>query len=298
MKIWKKAAAFLAACTLCVPALTGCSESIDPSTIEYVQFEQPEEGQDIAIVDTSMGEITILLYTEEVPTLVNEFKSLAQDGFYDGQIIFHVEPAVGAVVTGSSTPDGNGGDSTTGKPIEATYSNNLWPFSGSVSMICYEAGMLWNKSNYFDSRFFFMGDVPVDEDTLAEMEQYNFPAMLKNGFEEFGGVPQFGRYHSVFGKVIDGMEVVNAILELPLTYESIDPTDAEASAENEAQINNNRPKEDVVINSVTLDTFRAADYPELDNTPTEDELAELKRRSAEEEAAKEAALNGESTPAQ
>ena len=271
MKIWKKAAAFLAACTLCVPALTGCSESIDPSTIEYVQFEQPEEGQDIAIVDTSMGEITILLYTEEVPTLVNEFKSLAQDGFYDGQIIFHVEPAVGAVVTGSSTPDGNGGDSTTGKPIEATYSNNLWPFSGSVSMICYEAGMLWNKSNYFDSRFFFMGDVPVDEDTLAEMEQYNFPAMLKNGFEEFGGVPQFGRYHSVFGKVIDGMEVVNAILELPLTYESIDPTDAEASA---------------------------ADYPELDNTPTEDELAELKRRSAEEEAAKEAALNGESAPAQ
>ena len=83
-----------------------------------------------------------------------------------------------------------------------------------------------------------------------------------------------------------------------MTYESIDPTDAEASAENEAQINNNRPKEDVVINSVTLDTFRAADYPELDNTPTEDELAELKRRSAEEEAAKEAALNGESAPAQ
>ena len=77
-----------------------------------------------------------------------------------------------------------------------------------------------------------------------------------------------------------------------------DPTDAEASAENEAQINNNRPKEDVVINSVTLDTFRAADYTELDNTPTEDELAELKRRSAEEEAAKEAALNGESAPAQ
>lgn len=298
MKLWKKAVAFAAACALCVPVLSGCNESIDPSTIEYVQLEQPTEGQDIAIVDTTMGEITILLYTEEVPTLVNEFKTLVEDGFYDGQIIFHVEPAVGSVVTGSSTPDGNGGNSSTGKPIKATYSNNLWPFSGSVSMICYEAGMLWNKSNYFDSRFFFMGDVPVDEETLAEMDQYNFPAMLKNSFEEYGGVPQFGRYHSVFGKVIDGMEVVNAILELPLTYESVDPTDAEASAENEAQVNNNRPKEDVVINSITLDTFRAADFEELDNTPTEEELAELQVRSQQEEAEKEAALKGESTPAE
>ncbi len=298
MKIWKKAVAFVTACTLCVPILSGCNESIDPSTIEYVQLEQPTEGQDIAIVDTTMGEITILLYTDEVPTIVNEFKTLVEDGFYDGQIIFHVEPAVGSVVTGSSTPDGNGGNTSTGKPIKATYSNNLWPFSGSVSMICYEAGMLWNKSNYFDSRFFFMGDVPVDEDTLAEMDEYNFPAMLKNSFEEFGGVPQFGRYHSVFGKIIDGMEVVNAILELPLTYESVDPTDSEASAENEAQVNNNRPQEDVVINSITLDTFRAEDFDELDNTPTEDELAELQVRSQQEEAEKEAALNGESTPAE
>ncbi len=117
--------------------------------------------------------------------------------------------------------------------------------------------------------------------------------MLKNGFDEYGGVPQFGRYHSVFGKVIDGMEVVNSILELPLTYESIDPTDAEASAENEAQVNNNRPQEDVIINSITLDTFRAEDYPELDNTPSGEELAELELRSAQEEAEKEAAANSQ-----
>ncbi len=293
MKFLKRAAAMLTACALTAGLLSGCgTERIDPATIEYIQFEQPEEGQDIAILDTTMGEITILLYTDEVPELVQNFKDLAEQGFYDGQVIFHVQPSLGIVAAGSSTPDGNGGDSNTGKPIRAEYSNNLWPFTGSVSMICYEAGALWNRDNYCDSRFFFLGETEVTQDVVDEMTQYNFPAMMKNAFVDYGGVPQFGRYHSVFGKIIDGMEVVESILGLELTYESVDPTDPEVSGTQE-QLNNNRPVEDVVINSVTLSTFHAEDYPELDNTPTQEELDDLIFRSAQEQAEIDAALTGE-----
>lgn len=294
MKLWKKAVALFAACALTAGMLSGCGNSIDPSTIEYIQFEQPEEGQDIAILDTSMGEITILLYTEEVPTLVQNFKDLAEEGFFDGQVIFHVEPSVGIVAAGSSTPDGNGGDSNTGKPIKATYSQNLWPFTGSVSMICYEAGALWNKTNYCDSRFFMLGHTDITPEIEEEMKTYNFPAMMKNSFLEYGGVPQFGQYHSVFGKIIDGMEVVEAILDLDLTYESVDLTNSEASGTLE-QLNNNRPVEDVVINSVTLSTFHAADFDELDNTPTEEELEDLIYRSGIEQQEQDAALTGQTT---
>lgn len=293
MKAFKKAAALLAACVLCIPLFSGCGNSIDPSTIEYIQLEQPKEGEDIAIVDTSMGEITILLYTDEVPEIVQNFKDLVNRGFYDNQIVFHVEPAAGAVATGSSTPDGNGGDSNTGKPLKAEYSPNLWPFSGSVAALCYEAGMLWNKGNYYDSRFFFVGDVDVTEEIVEEMQQYNFPAMMKNSFVQYGGVPQFGQYHSVFGKVISGMDVVNAILELPLTYESIDPYASDSSATVE-QSTNNRPVEDVVINKITLSTFDPDNYDHLDNTPTEDELLELEQRSAKEQEELDAALTGQS----
>ena len=293
MKAFKKAAALLAACVLCIPLFSGCGNSIDPSTIEYIQLEQPKEGEDIAIVDTSMGEITILLYTDEVPEIVQNFKDLVNRGFYDNQIVFHVEPAAGAVATGSSTPDGNGGDSNTGKPLKAEYSPNLWPFSGSVAALCYEAGMLWNKGNYYDSRFFFVGDVDVTEEIVEEMQQYNFPAMMKNSFVQYGGVPQFGQYHSVFGKVISGMDVVNAIRELPLTYESIDPYASDSSATVE-QSTNNRPVEDVVINKITLSTFDPDNYDHLDNTPTEDELLELEQRSAKEQEELDAALTGQS----
>lgn len=294
MKTLKKAAALLAACALCVPLFSGCGKSIDPSTIEYIQLEQPKEGEDIAIVDTSMGEITVLLYTDEVPEIVQNFKDLVNRGFYDGQVVFHVEPAAGAVATGSSTPDGNGGDSNTGKPKKAEYSSNLWPFSGSVSMLCYEAGSIFKKTNYYDSRFFFIGDIPVRDELVSEMKQYNFPAMMKNTFIQYGGVPQFGQYHSVFGKIISGMDVVDAILDLPLTYDSVDPYNSEASTTQE-QSANNRPLEDVIINKITLSTYDPADYDHLDNTPTEEELEELENRSAEEQAELDAALTGQTS---
>lgn len=294
MKALKKAAALLAACALCIPLFTGCGNSIDPSTIEYIQLEQPKEGEDIAIVETSMGDITVLLYTEEVPEVVQNFKDLVNQGFYDNQIVFHVEPAAGAVATGSSTPDGNGGDSNTGKPKKAQYSSNLWPFSGSVAALCYEAGAFWNKSNYYDSRFFFIGDVDVSDDVVSEMEQYNFPAMMKNTFIQYGGVPQFGQYHTVFGKIISGMDVVDAILALPLTYEPADAAASDSSATQE-QLSNNRPVEDVVIRKITLSTYDPADFDHLDNTPTAEELEELEDRSAQEQAEMDAALTGQTT---
>ena len=294
MKALKKAAALLAACALCIPLFTGCGNSIDPSTIEYIQLEQPKEGEDIAIVETSMGDITVLLYTEEVPEVVQNFKDLVNQGFYDNQIVFHVEPAAGAVATGSSTPDGNGGDSNTGKPKKAQYSSNLWPFSGSVAALCYEAGAFWNKSNYYDSRFFFIGDVDVSDDVVSEMEQYNFPAMMKNTFIQYGGVPQFGQYHTVFGKIISGMDVVDAILALPLTYEPADATASDSSTTQE-QLSNNRPVEDVVIRKITLSTYDPADFDHLDNTPTAEELEELEDRSAQEQAEMDAALTGQTT---
>ena len=294
MKALKKAAALLAACALCIPLFTGCGNSIDPSTIEYIQLEQPKEGEDIAIVETSMGDITVLLYTEEVPEVVQNFKDLVNQGFYDNQIVFHVEPAAGAVATGSSTPDGNGGDSNTGKPKKAQYSSNLWPFSGSVAALCYEAGAFWNKSNYYDSRFFFIGDVDVSDDVVSEMEKYNFPAMMKNTFIQYGGVPQFGQYHTVFGKIISGMDVVDAILALPLTYEPADAAASDSSATQE-QLSNNRPVEDVVIRKITLSTYDPADFDHLDNTPTAEELEELEDRSAQEQAEMDAALTGQTT---
>lgn len=287
----KKLARLAAALMAAVVLLAGCG-GIDPTKIDYIQLRAPEEGQDIAIVDTTLGEITILLYTDEVPAVVQNFKDLAEKGFFDGQIIYQVVPAAGAALFGSSTPDGNGPDSSTGKPIKAEYSQNLWPFSGAVCALCGEMGQLFMKKNYFDSRTFIIADVPIDDETIAKMDENFFPAMMSNAFKELGGAPGLSQYHTVFGKVIQGMDVVNAIQKVALT--EIEYSEEEAAAAAAADYEDAyKPVEDIVINSVTLSAFHAADYETLDNTLTDEEYADLVARSEIDQAAiDEAIQNG------
>lgn len=280
------AAALLAAVMLF--AVAGCG-GVDPSAIDYVQLRAPEEGQDIAVVDTSLGEITILLYSEQVPDVVQNFKDLVEKGFFDGQIIYQVVPSAGAALFGSSTADGNSPDTNTGRPIKAQYSDNLWPFSGAVCALCGEMGQLFMKHNYFDSRSFFIGDVAIDDETRSKMVENYFPAMMMNAFEEMGGVPGLSQYHTVFGKVIQGMDVVNAI-------QAVEMSEIELTEEEQAQAASGgyetayRPHEDIVIHKITLSTFHAADYEKLDNTLTEEEYADLVARSEIDQAAIDEAI--------
>ena len=286
----RKYAAATAAGLTAVCMLSGWGTSIDPEDIDYsVQLLAPDEGDDIAIFETSMGTITAVLYTDEVPTVVQNFKDLVEDGFYDNQVIYQVVPTVGAEMFGSSTEDGNSPSSNTEKPIKPEYSHSLWPFSGSLCALCGGMGQLWNKGYYFDSRSFFIADMPIDEETGEQMQNNYFPAMMVNAFEELGGVPGISQYHTVFGKVIDGMEVVNAINELPMT--AIDMEGEGASSEEYEQ--GYTLDEPVTIEKVTLGSFHAADYDELDNTLTQEEYDAMVYTSAEEQAAiDEAIANG------
>lgn len=78
----RKFAAAAASGLTAVCMMTSCGNSIDPENIDYsVQLLAPQEGDDIAIFETSLGTITAVLYTDEVPTVVQNFKDLVEDGF-------------------------------------------------------------------------------------------------------------------------------------------------------------------------------------------------------------------------
>ena len=100
----RKAVAAGASAAIAACLLGGCGNSIDPENIDYsVQLLAPEEGDDIATFETSLGDITVVLYTDEVPEVVQNFKDLVNEGFFDGQVIYQVVPTVGAAMFGSST---------------------------------------------------------------------------------------------------------------------------------------------------------------------------------------------------
>ncbi|MBR1852859.1 MAG: peptidylprolyl isomerase [Lachnospiraceae bacterium] len=149
------------------------------------------------------------LYPEIAPVSVNNFISLINKGFYDG-LIFH-RVIRGFMIQGGC-PDGTGmggpGYSIKGEFAQNGFKNDLKHTEGVLSM----ARAMHPDSA--GSQFFIMHKTS----------------------------PHLDGSYAAFGKVIEGMDVVNKIAETPTDYQD-------------------RPMETQQMKSVTVDTFGEA-YPE------------------------------------
>lgn len=149
------------------------------------------------------------LYPEIAPASVNNFISLIQKNFYDG-LIFH-RVIRGFMIQGGD-PEGTGcggpGYSIKGEFSQNGFKNDLKHTEGVLSMA---RSMMPDSAG---SQFFIMH---------------------KNA-------PHLDGSYAAFGKIIEGMDVVNKIAETPTDY-------------------SDRPLEDQKIAAVTVETF-GVDYPE------------------------------------
>lgn len=126
-----------------------------------------------ATIQTDRGDITLELYPQHAPKTVNNFVFLAREGFYDG-VAFHRVIADFVIQGGDPTGTGRGGP---GYRFEDEVKNNpLRHETGVISMA--NAGPNTNGSQFF----------------ITHSPQ-----------------PHLDGRHTVFGKVVSGMDVVNAI---------------------------------------------------------------------------------------
>lgn len=189
-------------------ALTGCGSSssyeFDEENMVLVQFETPADDAPVAHISTNMGDVWFVLYPDEAPVACENFTELVNDGWYDGTEFFRIESDT-ACIAGSKTTDGNTPTTIYNEEkFENEYTSNVWPFAGAVGTISNEDGMS-------DSRFFLIGDIGITDDYRESMEKYGFPEAVREKFDEVGGVPPFTQRYTIFGQVVKGMDVVNAI---------------------------------------------------------------------------------------
>jgi peptidyl-prolyl cis-trans isomerase B (cyclophilin B) len=163
----------------------------------------------VTIEMESGGVIKAELYPEIAPNTVNNFISLVKKGFYDGVIFHRVIP--GFMIQGGD-PQGTGmggpGYSIKGEFTGNGFKNDLKHARGVLSMA---RTMMPNSAG---SQFFIM----------------------------HAKAPHLDNQYASFGKVIEGMDVVDQIAETPCDY-----TD--------------RPKTPQVMKQVTVETF-GVEYPE------------------------------------
>lgn len=164
--------------------------------------EKPNDGDDVAVLDTAQGKIVVMFYPDRAPKTVDNFKKLASEKFYDGTRFHRIIP--GFMIQGGDPNSkdlakkdswGMGGP---GYNIDDEL-NDIKHVAGVLSMA--HAG-----PNTGGSQFFIMD----------------------------GDAPHLDGVHTGFGKVVAGMDVVKKIIALP--EEGSRPVDDKAGVINSITI--------------------------------------------------------------
>jgi cyclophilin family peptidyl-prolyl cis-trans isomerase len=154
----------------------------------------------VAVIKTNMGNIEIKLFEDKTPKTVQNFVGLAKKGYYNG-VIFHRVIDNFMIQGGDPTGTGRGGESLWGGKFEDEIVPSLtFDKPGCVAMA--NAGQNTNGSQ------FFITTVPT---------------------------PWLNGHHTIFGEVVNGMDIVNKISKVETTK----PYD--------------RPVKDVVMNEVIIE---------------------------------------------
>lgn len=159
---------------------TACAAS-SPDAARSMSFSEPEDlaldDPVTAVLHTSCGEITLELDPALAPATVNSFVFLAEQGYFDGTVSHRVVPGF-VIQAGDPTATGGGGPGYT-LPDELPAPGFVY-VRGTIAMA--NAGPNTGGSQFF----LVLDDVPLNPD------------------------------FSVFGRVVDGLEVMDRIATLPL----------------------------------------------------------------------------------
>jgi len=195
-------------CLIIPLSFAGCNKgsnsgSVDVSKME--QFAPPAQGETIAIMKTSMGDIKIKFFPNEAPKAVENFITHAKNGYYDN-VIFHRVINDFMIQGGDPTGTGMGGESIWNKDFEDEFSEKLRNYRGALSMA--------NRGpNTNGSQFFIVQAPPktITKELQDRMKGANIPQNIWDIYKEVGGTPWLDNNHTVFGQVFEGMDVVDKI---------------------------------------------------------------------------------------
>lgn len=133
-------------------------------------------------LETDMGNIVVELYPDKAPITVKNFTDYVESGFYGGTIFHRVIP--GFMVQGGGLTEEMQPKATKAQ-IKNEADNGLKNERGTIAMA--RTGVVDSATCQF------------------------FINVVDNGFLNFKSATQQGYGYAVFGKVVDGMDVVDAI---------------------------------------------------------------------------------------
>ena len=203
----KSATAFLAALMFLVVFFSACNEKTPDTTNKESNANaaaapdvksavKPQPDTQVAVIETAdYGRIVIELYPNVAPKMVERFKKLISEKFYDGTAIHRVDPSLGII---------QGGDPLTKGNNTAVYGTGNSPYPNVPAEF---------------------SDIPYERGTLGAARTSDVNGANCQWFITLKKQPAFDKKYTVFGKVIDGIKNAEVIMTAPTEQGSERPAD-------------------------------------------------------------------------
>lgn len=227
-------AALLCAVMVCPVWAAGCNKKVElTEELPVLNYTAPAEGEEIMVITVrDYGVIKIKLFDDLLPEACENFRTLAEQGYYD-ELIFHRVIEDFMIQGGDPKGDGTGGESCWGGKFNGGVNEQIIHVPG-VLAYANSAGPATDGSQFY----IVTGDTVAEGDLNAyEQKKIHFTAEAKELYKQHGGAPWLDGGYTAFGQVIDGLDVVYAI-----SHVNVDP-------------NNYKPRDSVYIESVTTEKY-------------------------------------------
>lgn len=165
-------------------------------------------------IETEFGTMTAILY-DATPRHRDNFIKLANEGYYDGLLFHRVIP--GFMIQGGD-PDSR--DAPIGKPLgmggpgyEIDAEIGSPHFKGTLAA----ARNMNPQKKSSGSQFYIVHGQAIDDAYLDSMEQQKgikYNDAQRQLYKELGGAPFLDGDYTVFGEVIEGLDVIDKITAL------------------------------------------------------------------------------------
>lgn len=171
-------------------------------------------------IQTSYGNMIAKLY-DATPQHQDNFTKLAEEGFYDS-LLFHRVIEHFMIQGGDPNSKGAGPETVLGSggpdhTIPAEFVDSLVHIKGALSAA--RTGDAVNpQKRSSGSQFYIVDGKPLDEADLAEIEArkgIRYSSEQREAYLKYGGTPFLDRDYTVFGQVIEGLDVIDKLAAVP-----------------------------------------------------------------------------------
>ena len=187
-------------------ALTACNETNpnpnkaanagESNTGNVKTGVKPQPDSQVAVIETGdYGRIVIELYPNIAPQMVERFKKLINEHFYDGTAIHRIDPELGII---------QGGDPQTKGSNTAMWGTGNSPYPNVPAEF---------------------SEIPYERGTLGAARTNDINTANCQWFITLKKQPAFDKKYTVFGRVIDGIKNAEVIMGAPTEQGTPRPSD-------------------------------------------------------------------------